>query len=237
MKYNELKKLVKVFKIDRYNGSILGKLGLGSYLLADYEGVTYENITRAERKIFEENVDVLTLKALKNDKVSFTKKFNVEGTEIELKAKFKFIRKYNWEDPKIEVIILGERYFRKQNKKEIYQKYYKEFMKKVNQIKRNLENQLEKEWETKFMLNRFRETVAIAKKNGISIKQLLDACETFVEYKRVGKQALVDYGFKGLENLGVYETSDDGFGHQNVLSTNINFLKREVELEYGNSSD
>ena len=72
------------------------------------------------------------------------------------------------------------------------------------------------------------------------IKEKLEAVERQISYEKLPKeeqtQFLIDNGYVGIENLGVFEERPDGFGHTTGVATMINHENKTIGV-VGFSSD
>jgi hypothetical protein len=66
----------------------------------------------------------------------------------------------------------------------------------------------------------------------------LDSIQLSIDYNasKDPKQFLIDNGFSGIENYGIYTSKDDGYGHKCGQCTSINFENKTIYVS-GYSSD
>jgi len=71
--------------------------------------------------------------------------------------------------------------------------------------------------------------------NNLNSEHIIEAAKFIIATDKV--QYLKMNGFSGIENYGTNGIEDDGFGHQNVVFSTIDFTNKAIILSYGNSSD
>ena len=240
MRYEDFKILMEIVKrIGNSKSLILALKGGDSYICADYEEVTrrtpFSDLNENEKKYLLDNMLVYNKEDL--SEVDFEVKENIEGTEVVLSVHFyELNERYS---SKVTFDIYGKRSFRKASKKEAYNKLYNEVEKYAENTAKEL-NEYKREYEeTLRLFDRIRKTIAILNGMGYTDEQIIEAADLYLEYLNTDnkEQFLKDNGFKGTENLGVYERKPDGFGHEIVRYADISFLKKEIDVRVGCSCD
>jgi len=246
--YEDLVKMIETKKIIGNFGKLIGRVkGGNSYTVPNYvevtdENLTDENLTDVEKRYLEENgIEKITPEVLKE--LNFSVFAEIEGTKVELSVNFglEYVSSYS-SRKRLTYTITGKRHFRKESKKAAYQKAYNEFVKYCESTLKDLKAAKEKYEKTLSIFDDIRYSIASAEKMGISYEEFLNGVELFTGYETCETdeeklQFLKENNFSGIENFGIYNNRPDGFGHQLVTHTDINFIKKEVRTLTGCSCD
>ena len=136
--------------------------------------------------------------------------------------------------------VVNKRPFRKAEKKQEQERAIATLMPIAQSVAKDLK--AKKEAHEKFLstIKKIRESVFIAtRKLGMTLDEFVKVVELYIAYNEADDKVefLKTHGFKGIENFGINRREDDGFGHQNVTYSDIDFAKRTIEIKHGNSSD
>ena len=233
----EIKKIQKADKL--IIGSVIGNLVAQDYL-PGVERKTFEiedikNLPDEIKSIF--GIELSIIENL--DKCKIEMQENIEGTEVKLSANFVYLRDSLVGPKKLKVFIEGQRSFRKQSKKIAYNEFYGKFLNKIQKAERIIKKAKEMVQEKLNAISEAFYTFEVAEKLGYSKDEVLNAIDLLIGYETAEnkKQFLSENGFTGVENFGIYNATDDGFGHQRVVTYSIDFFKKDVRTVTGSSDD
>ena len=241
---NELNKMVEVVeRTGIYNGLLYSSLtNRGSYTKSYFQDIKdfdFEGLKGEEVSLFHPE-EINTFKRLNKPLLKSEETLQVE-TEIEgdlviLEAKF------NLQGHSIKYQIFGKRHFRKPSKKSEMNRFYETFEVIVKNHQKLLDARMERIKDKFRVISNIRQTLAILASednDNLTKEEILNVIDLYLGYLTSSdkKQFLQDNNFKGIENLNINNRKSDGFGHEIVTYSAIDFIRKEVRVNVGCSCD
>jgi len=196
-----------------------------------------DELTDEELEYVKSEIDFDLLKYVENPKDNpiAKKECEIEKDKVVLTCLFHYPEYSNREL----VTILGKRSFRKASKKELQEKCIEEFKKECEEKAKKIYENYSRLKDLLDLISEVRYSLNKIKAMGYSEEDFLKALNLYLGLKEAKNKIkyLKENGFKGVENFGVYEVTPDGFGHQLVKYSQIDFFKKEVTICVGSSDD